>query len=527
MIHADKITLQFGHRILFYDASFSFTPKNRYAIVGGNGAGKSSLLKALAGEITLSTGNITIPSKATLGWLKQDQHLYDNESVIDVVMMGRKDLWEIQQLKDQLLGQEDWTEEISHRFSELEERFNHLGGYQAASIAQSILEGLGIDTADHERLLSSFSGGWKLRILLARVLFCEPDILLLDEPTNYLDVKSISWLESFLINQFKGLLVIVSHDQTFINRVATTIVDIDYGQIRCYTGNFDKFLIEKAENEKHLLKKISLLEDKAEQLKKFITRFKSKPSKAAQCASKAKMLDKLEWPEVTQSNRKAPSFRFDIEEKSARTICKTIGLSKSYGDKEVLLPCDMTIYRGDRIAVAGPNGSGKSTLLQLLCKEIQATSGLVEYGVNVSIDFFLQEHRHLFNQGSSLLDWLSQSSMIWDEQKIKQMAGRLLFTELDFNKSPKVLSGGEMARLLIGKIMMLKKNFLLLDEPTNHLDLESIEALSDAIAHFPGTVLCVSHDRHFIKKIATRLWYVEEGIVEEHSIENLQDLINE
>lgn len=527
MIHGDKVTLQFGHRILFYDASFAFTPKNRYAIVGGNGAGKSSLLRAIAGEITLTSGSISMPAKAKLGWLKQDQHLYDQESVIDVVMMGRKDLWELQQLKDQLLGQEDWTDEVSYRFSELEERFNNLGGYQAASQAQTILEGLGIHTSQHKNKLSSFSGGWKLRILLARVLFTNPEIMLLDEPTNYLDVKSISWLESFLISQYKGLLVIVSHDQTFINRVATHIIDIDYGQIRSYTGNFDRFLVEKAANEKLLLKKISLLEDQAKQLKDFIARFKSKPSKAAQCASKAKMLERLEWPEVTQSNRRAPNFRFTQEQKSARSVCKVSRLSKKYDSNEVLLPCDLTIFRGDRIAVAGPNGSGKSTLLQLLCQQIEATTGQVEYGLNVSTDFFLQEHRHLFNEGKSLLDWLSQASMIWDEQKIKQMAGRLLFSESDFNKSPQILSGGEMARLLIGKIMMLKKNFLLLDEPTNHLDLESIEALGNAVQSFDGTILCVSHDRHFIKQIATRLWYVEEGIVEEHPLENLEELIRE
>ncbi len=503
--------MHMGPRALFEHVTLTLWGRKRYGVVGANGAGKSTLLRMMSGELECSGGEIAISKEARVGFLKQDQHLHDDERVIDVVLQGRPDLVEALCAKDKLLAQEEWTEEAGFRIAELEEAIASLGGYEAEAEAERFLAGLGIKEESFRGPLSALSGGYKLRVLLARALFDNPDVLLLDEPTNYLDIVTISWLERYLCNEFAGLLLLVSHDRDFLDAVATHILDIDYNDIRLYNDDFETFQLQKFGIAKQKQAERAQQTKQVAKMQRFIDRFRAKASKAAQAASRQKMLDKIELTQVDKSSRIAPHFSFKQERPSGGTALKAKGLYKAYGGNQVLDKVDLEIERGERVAIIGPNGVGKSTLIKVLMDLVELDAGHFEWGHAAKLGYFAQDHREMLKGDTTLMHWLGNEITRAPEQLLRQTLGALLFSKDDVHKSISHLSGGEAARLLFARIMLLKPNVLVLDEPTNHLDLEAIEALEEALQTYEGTLLVVSHDRHFLGNIATRVIdYTEE-----------------
>ncbi|NGX59707.1 MAG: putative ABC transporter ATP-binding protein YbiT [Chlamydiae bacterium] len=504
MLQLDQISLHFGDRILFDDVSLNLSNKYRYIIVGANGSGKSSFLTLLAGERTPTLGEIQRPKSAIMGWMRQDHHKYDHLSLVEVVIKGREPLWEAMQAKKALLDSPEWGDAETMRLSKIEERIARLDGYRAEADAESLLIGLGIEVQKFKDPLKQLSGGWKMRVLLAQLLFTHPDILLLDEPTNYLDIKSIAWLESYLTQSFRGLLLVVSHDERFLQNVGTCVLDVDYGQIQNYPGTYKQFLQKKHEIAEQKAKEYAQVETKAKHIRRFIERFKNKPSKARQAMSREKMLEKMKWPELGRSSRKHPSFSFKSERPSGQIPLKATNLCKIYDPDILIGPLTLEVIRGDRIAFIGANGGGKTTLVHMLIQQLTPDDGTVKIGHNVKMAIFYQEHKHLFQQNETVLQWLEDQIPALAEEKRRQILGAMLFRPEDINKKITMLSGGEMARLLLAKIMLIKANVLVLDEPTNHLDIESKEALANSLRNFAGTILFVSHDRDFIDRVATR-----------------------
>jgi len=526
MIYASQIGLQHGSRVLFDGFTYTFSQGKKYALVGANGAGKSSLLRILSAEESPSVGEVLVSKNTAIGFLKQDQHLYDKEEILHVVMQGNARLFDLFAKKEKLLQGEDWTQEHCEKLGAVEEQISLLNGYAAEANAKELLTGLGIFEEKWHQPLNTLSGGWKVRVLLARLLFTQPGILLLDEPTNYLDIASIAWLERFLKNRFSGVLIFISHDHTFIEAIADHIVDIDFGEIAVYPGSFSRF-----EEQKNLLQELRVKErksvlDQADKLRGFIERFHAKPSKAKQCASREKQLEKLSWPDQLVSSRRYPSFHFPIEKSSGRWVLRAENLTKSFGTKKVLESVDLELKKGEKIAIVGRNGSGKSTLVQMLIGALSPDKGVIETGHNVSISLFQQEHKDLFVEENTALTWLEEYSSGYAENKLRSALGSVLFSSSEVDRQTKILSGGEMARLLLAKIMLEKANFLVLDEPTNHLDIEGRVALIKALNEYQGTVLLVSHDRHFVKKIATKVLLVDSGVVLEHTANELDDLFS-
>ncbi len=514
MITFQNISKKIGSRILFDDVSLQLNPKSVYGVVGANGCGKSTLLKIINGEEEPTLGNVSIQKNTTLGWLKQDQFLFENEPILNVVLRGRATLWEVMQKKEALLKKEDWKEEDAQILDDLEELFQNENGYEAESMAHYLLTGLGIEELKHSMKLNALSGGYKLRVLLARALYNKPDVLLLDEPTNYLDIVSISWLENYLKNDFKKLAVVVSHDQDFLNNISSHILDIDYGDIRLYTGNYDAFLNKKKEVIEQKLHEKKNLEKKAEKLRTFVERFKAKPSKAKQAMSKQKQLEKIQWPDIEKTNRRIPNFHFRQKKASGKVVLKVNDLSKSFGELNILKNFNVQVNRGEKIAILGKNGAGKTTLVKIITKDLLPDSGEVSWSDTVSIGYFSQNLKELLFQKVSILEWI-QSQTDNDFEKVRKVLGNVLFTQDDVNKKVPNLSGGEMTRLLIASIILKNNNVLILDEPTNHLDLEARDALANALKKFDGTVITVSHDRHFFTKFANRyLFFTKDGIKE-------------
>lgn len=514
MITLNNLSMAFGQKLLFCDVNLILNGGRSYALVGANGTGKSTLFKLITGEEEISSGEIIIPKSSTIGWLKQDQFRYEETPIADIVLQGKPRLWDAMQEKEALFNQATFTEAEGYRFAELEEIIMQEDGYNAPGEIEAILVGLGIPSHYHTQPLKALSGGYKLRVLLAQTLFQRPSILLLDEPTNHLDILSIQWLEQFLKKEFQGLVLFISHDVAFIDQLADHILDIDYGDIRQYSGQYEKFLDEKKLLQEQKLVEKKQIQDKIEHLQRFVTRFGATASKAAQARSRVKMIEKLEVPDIINSSRVVPRFQFKPKRPSGKIVCKINQLSKAYHNKPLFEQVQLEIHRGEKIAILGANGRGKSTLVKLLLDIVTKDTGTVEWGSEIRISYFSQDHHELLNHSVSILDWLTQSVSHTTEQQIRTILGNVLFSKDDVHKDILTLSGGEAARLLLAKIMLENPNVLILDEPTNHMDLESIDVLADALTSFSGTLILVSHNRRLVDAVANRIVYLtpEKGI---------------
>ncbi len=496
--------MHFGEKTLFEQASFQLNYGNHYGLVGANGSGKSTLMRIFSGEVVSEQGYINFPADIKLGMLKQNHFIFEQDAIIDVVLMGKKPLWDAIKEKSRLTGGEEITEAIGKRIAELEIVIADYNGYQAEPEASELLAGLGIPQSQQYDLLNTLSGGYKLRVLLAQCLFSEPDCLLLDEPTNHLDIASIVWLEEYL-NRFPGTCLIISHDQYFLNRVSTHIIDIDYEEIKIYTGNYQQFKKEKELEISHKEMEIVKQEKKKEDLQQFIDRFKAKATKARQANSKAKQLDRMEDIVVKRSSRISPSFLFDICRPSGKIAFSTKSLTKDFESIRVLEDISVAVSRSEKLAVIGPNGIGKSTFLKLLAGIINPTRGQVLPGHEIYAGYCPQDHQDVIPDNTSPFEWLYSFSPGETIGTIMGLLGRVLIRGEDSKKSTAALSGGESARLIFAGMMLQKPNLLLLDEPTNHMDIESLEALGKALNAYTGTVVCVSHDRRFIESFATAI----------------------
>lgn len=504
MIHVTNLGMHFGRQVLFHGATFQLNQGNRYGLVGANGSGKSTLISILSGDIMPEEGEIHIPSALSIGVLSQDHFAYENDIIIDVVLMGKPALWKAFRKKKQLIPEAATSEEQGHELARLEMNISDLGGYQAESEASELLAGLGIPVDQQHEPLRVLSGGYRLRVLLAQCLFSRPDVLLLDEPTNHLDLGSIVWLENYLCD-YQGTCVVISHDQYFLNRISTHIIDIDYETIKIYTGNYAAFTEAKQLERNQREKEIEQQEKKKEELQQFIDRFKAKATKARQANSKFKQIQRMDEIVIKRSSRISPSFSFEIKRPSGKLVCELDNVTKSFGSNTVLKNLSFKIERGAKIAVIGANGIGKSTFVKLLSSELGLTSGNIKVGYEVQAGYCPQDHGDIIPGNTTPYEWL-YSLAPWETIGcIRGLLGRVLLQGDDVNKSTSSLSGGESARLIFARIMLEKPNLLLLDEPTNHMDIESLEALSKGLVNYEGTIVCVSHDRRFIESFATAI----------------------
>ena len=506
MISISNLAKDFGDRTLFSNASFQLNPGERYGLVGANGSGKTTLLNIIAGSIDPTEGQVSIPKSLRLGVLKQDHFLYEQEEILAVAIMGNAELWDAMMEKERILAQPE-TEFDAERFSIVEETVQRLDGYTAEARAASVLEGLGLPAETHRQPLSTLSGGFKLRVLLAQVLASAPDVLLLDEPTNHLDILSIRWLEKFL-QAFKGPVVVISHDHRFLDNVSTQILDVDYDTVQLYNGDYTHFASAKVSERTRREKEIDNRAREIAHHQDFIDRFRAKASKARQAQSKLRLIQKKagELQELPGSSRRYPTFRFTPRRPSGRDVLKISGIRKAFGDNEVLHGVDLLVHRGDRVAIMGPNGIGKSTLLKIVMGELKADEGTVEWGYETHLGYFAQDHEEEFQGGKETTEqWLWNFCAGRDRGFVRAQMGLMLFTKDDGEKKVSALSGGEAARLVFSRIALEEPNVLILDEPTNHLDLESIEALVVELERFEGTLILVSHDRWFVSRLATRV----------------------
>ncbi len=526
MLDIRGITMEYGQKSLFEDVNLILLPTQRYGVVGANGTGKSTFLKILAGEEQSSHGTVEKAKSISLGILKQDHFRYEENRLIDVVIRGNTILWDALVEKEKLFTKEDFTEADGYRLSELEEIIMHQGGYEAEADAKNLLLGLGIVEKYHDGPLSALSGGYKLRVLLAQVLYQKPDIMLLDEPTNHLDIVSIAWLEVFLKTTFKGLLIYISHDRGFLNNLSTNILDIDYGTVLDYPGNYEKFCVTKEERLRLKQSELKNQEKKIEALQGFVDRFGAKASKASQAASRQKMIDRIELVEIKDSNIFKPYFHFVPKRPSGKSVVKVENLHKKFDERVLLNDVTFNIHRGDKCAVIGPNGIGKSTLLKILLNELEADQGSFEWSDTVQVGYFAQDYRTQLLPEQTIWQWM-QDNIVAPDQDIRKTLGQMLFRGDDVHKKIAMLSGGESARVVMAKLILQKNNVLILDEPTNHLDLESIDALVEALQKFPGAVLFVSHNRYFIDHISTRVLAVTEQYGVQNYLGNYHDYLDQ
>lgn len=515
MISVNDVTMNFGSRMLFDGVNVTFNAGERYGLTGPNGSGKSTFMKIVARELEPATGRISLPKR--FGILRQDHTAYDAYRVLDVVLMGNDALWKALSEKEELLAKgDDLTDDDGVRLGELEVVIAEEDGYTAETEATTLLEGLGIAEEDHDRPLSVLQGGDKVRVLLAQALFGNPEALLLDEPTNALDIASIRWLEDFL-REFTGALVVISHDRHFLNEVCSRIADIDYETIIVYNGNYDDMVSAKAEARGSLELANSARQRKISQLQEFVQRFRA-GSRASQVKSREKQVGREQKAlhDLKRSNIQRPFIRFEQKRPSGKQVLNLEGVSKSFEDVEVCKHFNLSLFRGDRVAVVGRNGIGKTTLLRLILGELEPDAGKVEWGYEAALGYMPQDHAELVERSKQTAhEWLWSWNEDTDEENLRALFGRLLFTKDEPLKPTQVLSGGETVRLLLARLMLIKPNVLLLDEPTNHLDLESIRSLTDALARYEGTCVLVTHDRQMVSQVATRVIEMSESGIKE------------
>jgi len=517
LISTANITMQFGDKPLFEDISVKFGDGNRYGLIGANGCGKSTFMKILSGELEQTGGTISLDSNERMAKLNQDQFAYEEYSVVDTVLMGHAELWKVKAERDAIYANPDMTEEDGMRVADLETEFAEMDGYSAEARAGELLLGLDLPIEQHYGLMSAVAPGWKLRVLLAQVLFAEPDIMLLDEPTNNLDINAIRWLEEVLA-QRNCTMVIISHDRHFLNSICTHMADLDYGELRVFPGNYDEYMTAATQKREQLVNNNAKKKAQIAELKAFVSRFSANASKAKQATSRAKQIDKIQLDEVKVSSRQSPFIRFEQEKKLFRNALVIEDMKQGYDDNILFKDINMMVEVGERIAIIGQNGIGKTTMLETLAGKMEQQSGTIKWSENGKIGYYAQNHASDFEEDMNLYDWMDQ----WknegdDEQVIRGQLGRMLFSASDIKKSVKVISGGEQGRMLFGKLMMQFPNILLLDEPTNHMDMESIESLNLALENYEGTLLFVSHDRQFVSSIATRIIEItEDGVNDFH-----------
>ena len=504
MISANNITLRLGKKALFEDVNIKFTEGNCYGLIGANGAGKSTFLKILSGELESTSGEIVITPGQRLSFLKQDHFQYDEYPVLDTVIMGNERLYQIMKEKEAIYSKEDFTDEDGIRASELEAEFADMNGWEAESDAATLLNGLGIETDYHYSMMKDLTGAQKVKVLLAQALFGNPDILLLDEPTNHLDLDAIAWLEEFLIN-FENTVIVVSHDRYFLNKVCTHIADIDYGKIQLYAGNYD-FWYESSQLLIRQMKEANKKkEEKIKELQEFISRFSANASKSRQATSRKKALEKIQLEEIRPSSRKYPYIDFRPNREIGNEVLTVEGISKTIDGVKVLDNVSFIMGHDDKIAFVGSNEFAKTTLFRILAGEIEPDEGTYKWGVTTSQAYFPKDNTREFDNDDTIVDWLTQYSEIKDATYVRGFLGRMLFAGEDGMKKVRVLSGGEKVRCMLSKLMISGANVLILDEPTDHLDMESITALNNGLIKFPGVLLFSSRDHQIVQTTANRI----------------------
>lgn len=510
MISAANITMQFGAKPLFENISVKFGQGNRYGLIGANGCGKSTFMRILSGEQEPSSGNVSVEQNMRVGILRQDQFAFEKFSVVDTVIMGHEELWAVKEERDRIYGSAEMSEDDGMRVADLEVEFGEMDGYTAESRAGELLIGVGIPVEQHLGPMSALAPGLKLRVLLAQVLFSNPDIMLLDEPTNNLDINTIRWLENVLAER-QSTMIIISHDRHFLNRVCTHMADIDYGELRLYPGNYDQYMFAATQARELLLNENAKKKEQIAELQSFVSRFSANASKAKQATSRAKQIEKIQLSEVKASSRVNPFIRFEQHKQLYRLALEIEGVRKGFDGVEVLKGLTSIIEVGEKVAILGANGIGKTTLLKCLMGEYTQDAGRIKWSENCDIGYYAQDNAYLFQQNMTVFDWMTQwKQPQHDEQAIRGVLGRMLFSKDDINKPVKALSGGEKGRMVFGKLILQRPNILVMDEPTNHLDMESIESLNQALVDYKGTLLFVSHDREFVSSLATRIIEITE-----------------
>ena len=516
MISTSNLSVQFGGRKLFDEVNIKFTEGNCYGIIGPNGAGKSTFLKVLTGELDSTSGEVIVEKNKRLSFLKQDHFAYEDEEVLNVVMMGHAKLYDIMLQKNALYAKTEFTEEDGNLAAELEGEFAELDGWEAETNAEKFLIGLGIPAEMHHKLMKELTEPEKVKVLLAQAIFGNPDILLLDEPTNGLDLHAVKWLEDFLMELENTTVLVVSHDRHFLNKVCTHIADIDYGKIKMFVGNYD-FWYESNQLMQELIRNQNKkMEQKKKQLQDFIARFSANASKSKQATSRKKQLEKLQFEDMQVSNRKYPYIEFKPEREAGNNMLKVENLTKTVDGEKVLNNISFTINTGDKVVILSKNDIAKTTLFQILAGELEPDSGTVEWGVTTSQSYFPKDNSEFFEGVDlSLIDWLRQFSPDQHEEYVRGFLGRMLFSGEEARKKAKVLSGGEKVRCMLSKMMLSNANVLLLDNPTDHLDLEAITSLNKSLERFDGTILFTTHDHEFIQTIANKIIEITpKGILE-------------
>ncbi len=518
MLICNNITMQFGAKPLFENVSVKFGEGNRYGLIGANGCGKTTFMKILAGVLEPSAGNVTIDSNERMAWLRQDQFAYEDQRVLDVVMMGHEEMWRANTEKNAIYVNPEATEDDYMKAAELETLFAEYDGYTAEARAGELLLGVGIPIDQHNGPMSAIAPGWKLRVLLVQALFSNPDILLLDEPTNNLDINTIRWLEDILNNR-DCTMIIISHDRHFLNQVCTHTADMDYGKLTIYPGNYDDFMEASTMARHQQAKDNAKAKQQIADLQDFVRRFSANASKARQATSRARQIDKIKVEDIKPSSRQYPFIRFEYDEREKlhRNAVEVEKLSHGF-DRPLFNDFNMMVEAGEKVAIIGENGIGKTTLLRCLAGDLTPKHGKVKWAEKAKLGYFAQDHAAEFETDINLFDWMKRFTKATDDdQVVRSMLGRLLFSGDDFKKSVKVLSGGEKGRMMFGKLMLAKTNVLLMDEPTNHMDMESIESLNTALEKYKGTLFFVSHDREFVSSLATRILEIRADKIIDYS----------